>query len=113
MKSSLKKNQEFYKFSSDFLNNFLGGGGLVAGGLTLMAGEPGLGKSTLSLQLLRALKANNKNIKLLCITAEESTFELARRSERLKIPKEILVVQSNNFEQIQKLLERENPHVVI
>lgn len=78
-----------------------------------MAGEPGLGKSTLSLQLLRALKANNKNIKLLCITAEESTFELARRSERLKIPKEILVVQSNNFEQIQKLLERENPHVVI
>ncbi len=107
-----QKEPRIYKFSADLLNNFWGGG-LVAGGLTLMAGEPGLGKSTLSLQLLRALFSGNKDIKLLYVTAEESTFELARRSERLNIPKEILIVQSNNFEQIQKLLEKEKPHVVI
>jgi DNA repair protein RadA/Sms len=107
-----EKAPRVYEFSSQFLNKFWGGG-LVAGGLTLLAGEPGLGKSTLSLQLLRALRGHNKNLVLLYITAEESSFELARRSERLKIPKDILVVQSNNFEQIETLLKSTKPDVVI
>jgi DNA repair protein RadA/Sms len=103
-----------YLFSADILNTFFGNG-LVAGSLTLLAGEPGLGKSTLSLQLLRALyQGKNPSIpNLLYITAEESTHELARRSERLKIPKEIQILQSNNYEQIQQVLETHLPDVVI
>lgn len=112
------KEKRIYKYSSELLNNFWGGG-LVAGGLTLLAGEPGLGKSTLALQVLKSLwngqkeVQHDKNLKLLYITAEESVFELARRSERLGIPKEILVLQSNNFEQIEKILNEEKPQVVI
>jgi len=135
-----------YPFSAAVLNDFWNQG-LVAGSLTLLAGEPGLGKSTLGLQLLRALhqghiltnnssnihsvdpipKSNssqpnstvdvksdqNQSLKLLYITAEESSFELARRSQRLGIPVEILALQSNNFEQIDKVLTSSQPEVVI
>lgn len=120
-----------YPFSAEILNSFWGGrsdydnqggsskktstGGVVAGSFTLLGGEPGIGKSTFSLQILRALyngtKANKPS--LLYITAEESTQELARRSQRLSIPEEISLVQSNNFEQIQGLLTKTAPDVVI
>jgi DNA repair protein RadA/Sms len=106
------KEPRIYEFSAPLLTSFWGGG-LVAGSLTLLAGEPGQGKSTLALQLLRALHAQNPNLTLLYITAEESEFELARRSKRLQIPDSILIVQSNNFEQIQQLLNALNPDVVI
>jgi DNA repair protein RadA/Sms len=109
-----QKEKRLYNFSAEILNHFFGKG-LVAGSLTLLAGEPGLGKSTLSLQLLRALyQGKNSPIpNLLYITAEESTFELARRSERLKIPPQINILQSNNYEQIQQVLETHRPDVVV
>ncbi len=106
--------KRFYPFASNALNQFWGGG-LVAGSLTLLAGEPGLGKSTLALQLLRSLfiggRANPP--KLFYITAEESVIELARRSQRLEIPKQILVMQSNQFEQMEKVMQAHKPQVVI
>ncbi|MEM1312586.1 MAG: AAA family ATPase [Patescibacteria group bacterium] len=111
-----QKQQRLYQFSTDILNNFFGKG-LVAGSLTLLAGEPGLGKSTLALQLLRALQLNKSKAsyipKLLYITAEESSFELARRSQRLNIPEAIQVLQANNFEQIEQVLLSTKPDVVI
>jgi DNA repair protein RadA/Sms len=110
------KDKRLYNFSAEILNTFFGKG-LVAGGLTLLAGEPGLGKSTLALQLLRSLwngqKTTEKPLNLLYITAEESAFELARRSERLEIPKEINIVQSNNFQQIEAVVVQSHPDVVI
>ncbi len=119
-----------YPFSTDILNTFWGGrtdydnpggrsakivGGVIAGSFTLLGGEPGIGKSTFSLQILRALYNGSKTSKpsLLYITAEESTQELARRSKRLSIPEEISLVQSNNFEQIQQVLTKTKPDVVI
>ena len=116
-----------YPFSAEILNTFWGGrsefakagdkastGGVVAGGYTLLGGEPGIGKSTFSLQILRALyNGSQEPPKLLYVTAEESTQELARRSKRLNIPEEIQLVQSNNFEQIRGVLEKTNPDVVI
>jgi DNA repair protein RadA/Sms len=142
-KSKNQPEKRLYPFAFGELNKFWGGG-LVAGSLTLLAGEPGLGKSTLALQLLRSLwlgqgsggsretppsstslreKLPNSvspntasaasNFKLLYVTAEESVMELARRSQRLQIPKQILVMQSNNLEQIERALDREKPQVVI
>jgi len=101
-----------YEFSTELLNKFWGGG-LTSGSLTLLAGEPGNGKSTLSLQLLRALSQKNATAKMLYITAEESVFELARRSRRLGIPKHISVLQSNNYEHIEQIIESSRPHIVI
>ena len=109
------KERRLFNFSADVLNGFFGKG-LVAGSLTLLAGEPGLGKSTLALQLLRSLwigKSKNDDLNLLYITAEESSAELARRSERLNIPQEINVLQANNFEQIEMVLEQVKPDIAI
>lgn len=110
----------FWPFASKDLNQFFNNG-LVVGSLTLLAGEPGLGKSTLCLQLLRALynganvgdRVNGQLPSLLYITAEESLGELARRSQRLKIPAQISAIQTNHFEQIEQVLEQNTVDVVI
>jgi DNA repair protein RadA/Sms len=103
--------QRFYEFSSSALNNFWSKG-LVAGSFVLLAGEPGLGKSTIALQLLRSLYTKTQN-QILYVTAEESIFELARRADRLKINREILLLQTNNFEQIEKTLIETKPNIVV
>lgn len=109
-----QKERRNYEFAAAELNAFWGKG-LTAGSLTLLAGEPGLGKSTFALQILRSLfKAKNgSSLQLLYITAEESNFELARRSERLQIPDQITLLQSNNYEQIEQTLTKYKPQVVI
>jgi DNA repair protein RadA/Sms len=105
--------QQIYNFSTEILNQFWGQG-LVAGSLTLLAGEPGLGKSTLGLQLLRALvKSKNGNLKFLYVTAEETSLELARRSQRLEIPDEILILQSSNFEKIVEVIKFDKPDILV
>src|SRR5882672_1553269 len=62
------------------LNRVLGGG-IVAGGLVLVAGEPGIGKSTLFLQIGLLLK----DISILYISGEESEQQIKMRADRLKI----------------------------
>jgi DNA repair protein RadA/Sms len=59
------------------------GGGLVASSVTLMAGEPGIGKSTLLLQMLGAMAAQGR--RALLVSAEESTAQVRLRAERLGI----------------------------
>jgi DNA repair protein RadA/Sms len=118
IESILKENKgnyqkRVYPFISQELNEFWESG-LSVGSLSLLAGEPGLGKSTLALQLLRSLHLGNKSdLKLIYFTAEESILELARRSVRLQIPPQILALQSNNFNQIEKVLVEQKPNVVI
>jgi DNA repair protein RadA/Sms len=101
-----------YPFSTDLLNTFWNKG-LVPGSLTLLAGEPGLGKSTLSLQLLRSLCVANPKLKLLYLTAEESSIEVARRSNRLDIPKTIMILQANLYEVIEREILKQKPQVLI
>lgn len=57
------------------------GGGVVPGSVTLLAGQPGIGKSTLLLQFAYAL---SKNAKVLYVSGEESAHQVASRAERLK-----------------------------
>ena len=115
--------RQVYTFEPKILNNFWGKG-LVATSFTLLAGEPGLGKSTFALQLLRTLwkgfeqksktsQTQAKNLKLLYITAEESVIELAHRSNRLGLPKQIQVLQANNFEQIIEVMTANKPDIAI
>jgi DNA repair protein RadA/Sms len=56
------------------------GGGLVAGGVVLIGGDPGIGKSTL---LLQALESLSRAAKVLYVTGEESGAQVALRSRRL------------------------------
>ena len=85
------------------LNRVLGGG-LVQGSLVLMGGEPGIGKSTLLLQL--ALKMSDKNV--LYVSGEESEQQIKMRAERLSLKSEQLFVLTetslqNIFTHIKKL----------
>ncbi len=57
------------------------GGGIVAGSVSLLSGEPGIGKSTLLLQLCRALP----DLKILYVSGEESARQIAQRAKRLSV----------------------------
>ncbi|NLX18327.1 MAG: DNA repair protein RadA [Desulfobulbus sp.] len=70
------------------------GGGIVPGSLVLIGGDPGIGKSTLILQLLASLAA--KDLQMLYVTGEESAAQIRMRAERLKIPGHNISVSTEN-----------------
>ncbi len=91
------------------LNRVLGGG-LVPGSLTLIGGEPGIGKSTLMLQV--ALKCTDQ--KILYITGEESDQQIRMRAERLRIRNEnCFILTETNTQAILKHLESLRPGIII
>ncbi|MCX6287446.1 MAG: DNA repair protein RadA [Bacteroidetes bacterium] len=91
------------------LNRVLGGG-LVPGTLVLIGGEPGIGKSTLMLQV--ALKC--KDLRVLYISGEESDQQLRMRAERLGIQNEnCFVLTETNTQVIFQHLEQLHPGMVI
>ena len=88
------------------------GGGIVPGSLILLGGEPGIGKSTLVLQL--ALKLNH--LKVLYVSGEESGQQLRLRAERLggeKAIGETLVYTETNLQNILTLANHEKPELII
>lgn len=87
------------------------GGGLVPGSVVLLAGEPGVGKSTLSLQL--AASARTK-APILYMTGEESPQQLRLRAERLeRTPDEVLVLAETRVESLWEPWEQYQPAVVV
>ncbi len=87
------------------------GGGIVAGSLILLSGEPGIGKSTLTLQI-----ANNisKIKKVLLISGEESVDQIAERAQRLNLNEENLTaVNEYNLETMLETIRKEKPDFVI
>ena len=87
------------------------GGGLVAGSVVLLSGEPGIGKSTLLLQICREL---SKSRKVLYVSGEESGGQLKLRAERLGINGEsIYLLTETNLNSITEECERLNPDVII
>lgn len=91
------------------LNRVLGGG-LVPGSLILLGGEPGIGKSTLLLQV--ALKLKNKSI--LYVSGEESAQQIKMRAERIGIVNEkCLILTETNTTNIIKHIEDSKPDIII
>ena len=70
------------------------GGGIVPGSVTLVGGDPGIGKSTLILQLLSALAA--KGLLVLYVTGEESAEQIRMRADRLGVDQEQIYVATEN-----------------
>jgi DNA repair protein RadA/Sms len=86
------------------------GGGIVPGSLILFGGEPGIGKSTLMLQL--ALQA--KGIKILYISGEESEQQIRMRAERVGIQNpSCFILSETNTQNIFKQIEQLEPNLVI
>jgi len=106
----IKTNEEKRLLTPDKELNRVLGGGIVAGSIVLIAGEPGIGKSTLFLQ--DGLQLNN--IKVLYISGEESEQQIKMRAERLKLSNEnfYLLTETSTqiiFQEIKKL----KPQLVI
>lgn len=88
------------------------GGGLVQGSLVLVAGDPGIGKSTILLQTSGELCKNNK--KVLYVSAEESASQLKLRAERLDINSDCLYVYpQTSMESIKSQIEEIMPDIVV
>src|SRR5690606_11481277 len=87
------------------------GGGLVAGSIVLVGGDPGIGKSTLLLQVLAGLGGRLKG---LYVTGEESLAQVAARGRRLELPLAGLrSVAETRIESIAAAIANERPDVVV
>ncbi len=87
------------------------GGGLVAGSLTLVGGEPGMGKSTLVLQALGAMAADGARCLLVC--AEESAAQVRLRAGRLgTLASDLLVVCETSLPHVCAHVEAMRPDVI-
>ncbi|NBR29693.1 MAG: DNA repair protein RadA, partial [Betaproteobacteria bacterium] len=87
------------------------GGGLVRGGVVLIGGDPGIGKSTLLLQALCAMAGEHK---VLYVSGEESAQQIALRSKRLALDASSLdLLAEINLEKIQLQLQAEKPAVAV
>ena len=88
------------------------GGGIVKGSLVLVGGDPGIGKSTLLLQM--CAKLADKNVSVLYVSGEESERQIAVRSERLGgKSSELLLFCETDIEKIETAIENGKPEVVI
>jgi len=86
------------------------GGGVVPGSLVLFGGEPGIGKSTLMLQLALRLK----NIRVLYVSGEESEQQIKMRAERIGITTEnCFILQETNTQNIFAQIEKIEPQLVV
>lgn len=85
------------------------GGGLIQGSVILIAGDPGIGKSTLVLQAVSNLKE-----KVIYVTGEESFEQISLRASRLNIKNESLfILPETNLNLILEIFEKEKPKVVV
>ncbi|OPZ94866.1 MAG: hypothetical protein BWY74_00233 [Firmicutes bacterium ADurb.Bin419] len=87
------------------------GGGIVKGSLVLVGGDPGIGKSTLILQICDTVKINSK---IIYISGEESIKQIKLRADRLGVRNpNLLMVAETNFKAIQAISEKETPALII
>ncbi|MGL4576657.1 MAG: DNA repair protein RadA, partial [Burkholderiaceae bacterium] len=87
------------------------GGGMVHGGVVLIGGDPGIGKSTLLLQALATMSSTQK---VLYVSGEESAEQIALRAQRLSVPSQNLPVLAEiQLERITAALQTERPDVAV
>lgn len=90
------------------------GGGIVPGSVVLVGGDPGMGKSTLMLQVASNISVQMPSAPCLYVTGEESLFQLRQRAERLGVATgNIIVAAETNVERIAAIMDRDKPSFVI
>lgn len=88
------------------------GSGIVIGSLVLVGGDPGIGKSTILLQVCRNLAKNEK--KVLYISGEESLKQIKLRANRIgEVTGDLRFLCENNLGDIREVIEAEKPEVVV
>ncbi len=84
------------------------GGGIVKGALVLLGGEPGIGKSTLMLQLASKVDGN-----VIYVSGEESVHQIALRASRLGVERSLPVICETDWEAVEQRLLQEKPDIVV
>ncbi len=92
------------------LDNVLGGG-FMEDSLVLMAGDPGIGKSTLTLQICDRMAGQGK--KVIYFSGEESVGQIASRARRLKLKNEVGLINLNDLDTILATIQAERPEFVV
>lgn len=88
------------------------GGGIVPGSLVLVGGDPGIGKSTLLLQVCQKLCEDKKQV--LYISGEESLKQIKLRANRMgEFKEELYLLCETNLEVIRNVIEKRKPDVVV
>ncbi|MCH5268060.1 MAG: DNA repair protein RadA [Lachnospiraceae bacterium] len=88
------------------------GGGIVTGSLVLVGGDPGIGKSTLLLQMCKQLAEADKDV--LYVSGEESVRQIKMRADRLgTFEKEIFLLSETDLDVVAEVIGRRKPEVVI
>lgn len=107
------KSGEYERYNTGILElNRVLGGGLVRGSLTLISGDPGIGKSTLLLQ--SANNISNAYGKVLYVSGEESEEQIKMRGDRLGVKaQEIFIVSETNVDIIERHIQDIEPAFVI
>ena len=86
------------------------GGGIVPGSVTLLGGDPGIGKSTLLMQTAAEL---TKQGTVLYVTGEESASQLKLRAERLGVGGDMLILAENDLSAIESEVDRVKPAYIM
>ncbi|MBR3614524.1 MAG: DNA repair protein RadA [Clostridia bacterium] len=117
LKSEIIKLNEVVKKETFRIKTNLGeldrvlGGGFVTGSLTLLGGEPGIGKSTLILQICNSVKVDGK---ILYVSGEESAEQIKSRADRLGIKNDnLLFLAETDIDNVEASLERSEAKFVI
>ena len=108
--NEISTSDEFrYKTKIGELDNVLGGG-IVKGSLVLIGGDPGIGKSTILLQVCQNL---GNEIKILYVSGEESRRQIKLRADRLGVTSEMLVMTETDVEIVAEQIKSIEPDLVI
>ena len=88
------------------------GGGIVQGSLTLVGGDPGIGKSTLLLQVCRNLAASGR--KVLYVSGEESQVQIKMRADRIGVfSDQMYLLCETSLDSIAEVIRQKKPEVVV
>ena len=109
LKDAGKENYKRHSTGMESLDRLFGGG-ITEGSVTLVAGEPGIGKSTILMQLADSYQAEGD---VLYISGEESPAQIGMRASRLKIKRDILICGETRFEAIAEQLKTHKPCLAI
>ena len=91
------------------------GGGFVAGGVILLGGDPGIGKSTILIQALSVITQQpSESCNVIYVSGEESSQQIAMRARRLELEvSDISILSEINLEKIVSAIEKHKPNVVV
>lgn len=102
--------EERYNTSMEEFDRVLGGG-IVKGSLVLVGGDPGIGKSTLLLQVSKSIAESKK---IFYISGEESSKQIKIRAQRLNVEtSNLFIISETNISVIERMIEEFRPEVVV